>query len=63
MDLFSFQNNSRNLDPTYKMDLDLWDCLGRVRLVLRNDILISRHSKEAKTPSYSGINMVDKEGF
>ena len=26
----SFQNNAKNLDPSYKMDLDLWDCLGRV---------------------------------
>ena len=32
--LFSFQNDSKNLDPFYKMDLDLWDCLGRVKLVL-----------------------------
>ena len=31
---FSFQNNTKNLDPSYKMDLDLWDCLGRVILVL-----------------------------
>ena len=31
---FSFQNNSKNLDPSYKMDLDLWDCLGRPKLVL-----------------------------
>ena len=31
--VFSFQNNPKNLDPSYKMDLDLWDCLGRVKLV------------------------------
>ena len=31
---FSFQNNPNNLDPSYKMDLDLWDCFGRVKLVL-----------------------------
>ena len=31
---FSFQNNLKNLDPSYKMDLDIWDCLGRVKLVL-----------------------------
>ena len=24
----------QNLDPSYKMDLDLWDCLERVKLVL-----------------------------
>ena len=31
---FDFQNNPKNLDPSYKMDLDFWDCLGRVKLVL-----------------------------
>ena len=30
---FSFQNNPKDLDPSYKMDLDLWDRLGRVKLV------------------------------
>ena len=31
---FPFQNNLKDLDPSYKMDLDLWDCLERVKLVL-----------------------------
>ena len=31
---FSFQNNPKDLDPSCKMDLDLWNCLGRVKLVL-----------------------------
>ena len=31
---FSFQNNPKNLDQSYKMDLDLWHCFGRVKLVL-----------------------------
>ena len=31
---FSFQNNSKDLDPSCKMDLDLWDCLERVKLVI-----------------------------
>ena len=31
---FSFQNNLKDLDPACKMDLDLWDCLERVKLVL-----------------------------
>ena len=26
--VFSFQNNPKDLDPSCKMDLDLWDCLG-----------------------------------
>ena len=32
--VFSFQNNPKDLDPSYKTDLDLWDCLGGVKLVL-----------------------------
>ena len=31
---FSFQDNPKDLDPSYKMDLDLRDCFGRVKLVL-----------------------------
>ena len=31
---FSFQNNPKDLDPSYKTDLDLLDCLGRVELEL-----------------------------
>ena len=30
---FFFQNNPKDLDPSYKRDLDLLDCLGRVKLV------------------------------
>ena len=33
IECFSFQNNPKSLDPSYKTDLDLWDCLGRVKLV------------------------------
>ena len=29
-----FQNNPKILDPSCKTDLDLWDCLGRVKLAL-----------------------------
>ena len=28
---FSFQNNPKDLDPSCKVDLDLWDCLGQVK--------------------------------
>ena len=31
---FSIQNNPKNQDQSYKMDLNLWDYLGRVNLVL-----------------------------
>ena len=30
---FSFQNNTKDLDPSCNTDLDLWDCLGRGKLV------------------------------
>ena len=33
-EFLSFQNNHKDLDPSYKTDLDLWDRLGRVKLVL-----------------------------
>ena len=36
---FSFQNNPKNLDPSYKMDLDLWDCLGGVKLILQQNCI------------------------
>ena len=28
-EFFSFQNTPKDLDPSCKMDLDLWNCLGR----------------------------------
>ena len=27
--IFSFQNNPKNQDPSYKMDLDLWDFIRK----------------------------------
>ena len=36
---FSFLNNPKDLDPSYKMDLDLWDCLGRVKLVFQQNCI------------------------
>ena len=32
-EFFFLPKQSQNLDLSYKMDLDLWDCLGRVKLV------------------------------
>ena len=32
MEFFSFQNNPKDLDPSCKTDLDLWDCLGKVKI-------------------------------
>ena len=34
IDFFSFNNNPKSLDPSQKMDLHLWDFLGRVKLIL-----------------------------
>ena len=31
---FFLPNNTKDLDPSYKTDLDLWDGLGRVKLAL-----------------------------
>ena len=32
--ILSFLTNPKDLDPSYKMDLDLWDCFGRNKLHL-----------------------------
>ena len=37
--VFSFQNYPESLDPSYKMDLDLWDCLRKVKLVLEQNCI------------------------
>ena len=36
---FHSKTISKNLDPSYKMDLYLWDCLGRVKLVLQRNFI------------------------
>ena len=44
----------KNQDLSYKMGLDLWDCLGRVKLVLakfhRTDLVNCSHSREGGNP-------------
>ena len=57
---FPFQNNLKNLDPPYKTDLDLLDCLGRVKLHRADFLVICNHSREEPTLSYSRINMVNE---
>ena len=37
--VFFFQNNPKNLDLSYKTDLDLRDCLGRVKFVFYHNII------------------------
>ena len=68
MDFFPSKTIPKNLDLSYKMDLDLWDCLGWVKLILQQnciglswtDLVICTHSREGKTLFYSRINMVNK---
>ena len=61
--LFYFQNDPKNLDPSYKMDLDLWDCLGRVKLILQQNYieliyLFVVNQEMRKSSFYIRINMV-----
>ena len=39
MEFYSFLNSPKNLDPSYKMDLDIFDCLGRVKLVFYQNFI------------------------
>ena len=39
---FFFQNNPKDLDPSYKTDLDLLNCLGRVKLVVVVVVVVLR---------------------
>ena len=39
MEFYSFQNSPKNLDPSYKTDLDLWDCLRRVKVVFYQNFI------------------------
>ena len=62
-DFFFPKQSEKNLDPSYKMDIDLWDCLGRVKTCIiakfhKTDLAICSYSREGKTPSHSRINMV-----
>ena len=36
---FFFENNPKNVDPSYKIDLDFWDCFERVKLVLQQNFI------------------------
>ena len=52
-ELLSFLNDPKNLDPSYKTDLDLCYCLRRVKLVYlakfhRTDLVSCSHSRERK---------------
>ena len=61
---FFLPKQSLKSEPSYKIDLDFWDCLeGMVKKsyyaeLHKIDLVICSHSREGKTPSYSQINMV-----
>ena len=64
--VFSFKTIPKNLDPSYKMDLDLWGLFrkGRTHITVkfhRIDLVKCSHSREGKTASYSRINMVNSK--
>ena len=51
---FSFQNNPKDLDLSYKTDLDICYCKGRVEPLIiakfhRTDLVICSHSIEEKS--------------
>ena len=48
-EFFSFQNNPKDLDPSCKTDLDLWDCLGRVVVVVVVALLFYVHGKHLRS--------------
>ena len=44
-EFFSFQNNPKTLDQSNKTDLDPWDCLERVKLILKQNVVILEGEK------------------
>ena len=38
-EFFPFQNSPKNLDPSYKIDLNLWECLRRLKLVSQQNFI------------------------
>ena len=61
--LFSSKTILKNLDPSYKMDLDLLGLFRKGKTCImakfhKTDLAICSHSREEKSPSYSWINTV-----
>ena len=59
---FPFQNNPKILDPSYKMDLEFWDCFGRTKTHLMTEIHkayldIWGHFRDGKTLPYIQITV------
>ena len=38
-EFYSFLNSLKDLDRSYKTDLEFWDCLGRVKLVFYQNFI------------------------
>ena len=36
---FPFQNSPKYLDPSYKMDLDIWDCFRKGKLISKQNFI------------------------
>ena len=50
---FTFQNNPKALDPSNKMDLDLWDCFEPVRWIQNFGIILDRKTLILKKIHYA----------
>ena len=60
---FPFQNNPKYLDPSYKTDLDIWDCFGKGKTDLKAELHkinldVWGHSRNGKALSYKQRNTV-----
>ena len=52
--MLPFLNNPKDLDPSYKMDLDLWDCFGRKNLrLLTEEIRYVKMAESMKVYLYT----------
>ena len=40
-----FLNNPKDLDATYRMDTDFWDCFGRKKLILVSSFLSNKENE------------------
>ena len=63
MESFSFQNNPKNLDPSYKIDLDVLGLFrkGNTHIIAKfrsTHLVICSHLRGRKIPSYNQIHTV-----
>ena len=62
--ILPFLNNPKDLDPSYKMDLDLWDCFGRKKLHLITEEIryVTQERKQALPKVVDHLKMAEKYG-